>query len=56
MGVGPCRYTDDIPHIEGELYAGLVLSSRPHARFVVDASTLEEMEVIWSSFFALDRA
>ena len=33
-----CRYTDDIPHIEGELYAGLVMSTQPHAKITVDYS------------------
>ena len=35
---------DDIPHIQGELYAGLVLSSHAHARITVDASCALQME------------
>jgi len=36
---GEAQYTDDIPNPPGGLYAGLVLSSQPHARIVsVDAS------------------
>ena len=35
---------DDIPHIQGELYAGLVLSSHAHARITVDASRALQME------------
>ena len=32
------RYMDDIPHIERELYAGLVLSTHAHANITVDFS------------------
>ena len=32
------RYMDDIPHIEGELYAGLVFSTHAHANITVDFS------------------
>ena len=38
------RYTDDIPHIDGELYAGLVMSTRPHANITVDYSEAVKME------------
>ncbi len=30
------RYMDDIPPTQGELYAGLVLSTHPHANITVD--------------------
>ena len=37
---GTAQYTDDMPHIEGELYAGLVLSSKAHAEILsIDTST-----------------
>lgn len=38
------RYLDDIPHIQGELYAGLVLSSHTHANITVDYSEAVKME------------
>lgn len=34
-----------MPHVEGETYAGLVLSESPHATYTVDTSLLEGMEV-----------
>lgn len=54
VNIRTCRFTDDMPHIEGELYAGLVLSSHPHARFTVDASALDDMEVISGVFYYCD--
>ena len=38
------RYLDDIPRLEGELYAGLVLSERAHAHISVDPSAALAME------------
>ena len=38
------RYMDDIPRIQGELYAGLVLSSHAHANITVDYSDAVKME------------
>ena len=38
------RYLDDIPRLEGELYAGLVLSQRSHAHITVDPSPALAME------------
>ncbi|XP_064390120.1 xanthine dehydrogenase/oxidase-like isoform X2 [Halichondria panicea] len=35
---GEARYMDDIPPTEGELYAGLVLSTHPHANITVNWS------------------
>lgn len=35
---GEARYTDDIPKQEGELYAGLVMSTHAHAKISVDWS------------------
>ncbi|KAI8322904.1 xanthine dehydrogenase [Martensiomyces pterosporus] len=41
---GEARYTDDIPAIQGELYMGLVMSQRAHARIVsIDTSKALEM-------------
>ena len=42
---GTAQYTDDIPHIDGELYAGLVLSTKAHADIVcIDASAALALE------------
>lgn len=38
------RYTDDIPHYEGEMYAGLVLSTHAHANITVDFSDAVKMD------------
>ena len=38
------RYNGDTPHIEGELYAGLVMGTRPHARITVDYSEAVKMD------------
>ena len=38
------RYLDDIPRKQGELYAGLVLSSHTHANITVDYSDAVKME------------
>ena len=35
---------DDLPAVEGELYAGLVLSEHAHASITVDASAALAME------------
>ena len=42
---GEARYTDDMPHLEGEMYAALVLSERSHAKFVLDSGDVEKLEV-----------
>ena len=39
-----CRYLDDLPALEGELYAGLVLSTHAHANITVDYSAALSME------------
>ena len=39
-----CRYTEDIPHVEGELYASLVMSTQPHAKITVDYSEAVKMQ------------
>ena len=40
----PYRYLDDIPHLERELYAGLVLSTHAHSHITVDPSPALAME------------
>lgn len=42
---GEARYTDDMPRLEGETYAALVLSDRAHAKFTLDSSDVEMLEV-----------
>ena len=37
---GTAQYTDDIPHIDGELYAGLVLSKKAHAEILSVDTTI----------------
>ena len=49
-----CRYTDDIPYSEGELYAGLVVSARPHAKITVDYSEAVKMEGVTTYVGAQD--
>lgn len=39
-----CRYLDDLPALEGELYAGLVLSEHAHADITVDPSAALAMD------------
>ncbi|XP_019849927.1 PREDICTED: xanthine dehydrogenase/oxidase-like isoform X2 [Amphimedon queenslandica] len=46
QATGEALYVDDIPSIDGEAYAGLVMSECAHARFKVDASGLKEIEDI----------
>ena len=31
---GTAQYTDDIPSVDGELYAGLVMSTKAHAQIL----------------------
>ena len=38
------RYVDDIPRIQGELYAGLVLSTHAHANIIVNYIDAVKME------------
>ena len=49
-----CRYTDDIPYSEGELYAGLVVSARPHAKITVDYSEAIQMKGVTAYVGAQD--
>lgn len=49
-----CRYTDDIPHIESELYAGLVMSTRSHATITVDYSEVVKMKGVTTYVGARD--
>lgn len=42
---GTAQYTDDIPHIDGELYAGLVTSTKAHAEIIkIDVTQALELE------------
>ena len=45
QSTGEAKYIDDLPHLENELYAGLVLSERAHATFTIDSTKIEKMEV-----------
>lgn len=44
QATGEAVYTDDLPHYDNELYAGLILSTESHARFTIDSTALEEFE------------
>ena len=41
QATGEAVYTDDLPHYENELYAGLILSKIAHANFTIDSSALD---------------
>lgn len=41
---GEAHYTDDIPKLEGELYAGLVTSTHAHAKITVDWSPILHLD------------
>ena len=43
QATGEAVYTDDLPHYENELYAGLILSKVAHANFTIDSSALDEI-------------
>ena len=45
QATGEAAYIDDLPALEGELYAGLVISERAHATFTLDCTALESMKV-----------
>ena len=42
---GEAKYIDDLPRFENELYAGLVLSRKAHARFSLDTRGIDGMKV-----------
>ena len=44
---GEARYTDDIPKYEGELYAGLVMSTHAHAQISVDWSESDALKGVY---------
>ena len=44
QATGEARYTDDIPAQEGELYAGLVMSTHAHAKISVDWSVALQVD------------
>ena len=45
QATGEATYIDDLPALDGELYAGLVISERAHAKFTLDCSALDNMKV-----------
>lgn len=45
QATGEALYIDDLPYMEREMYAGLVLSERAHATFTLDASSIDDMTV-----------
>ena len=45
QATGEAIYIDDLPYMEREMYAGLVLSERAHATFTIDGSKIDNMEV-----------
>ena len=45
QATGEAAYIDDLPALEGELYAGLVISERAHATFTLDYTALDSMKV-----------
>ena len=45
QATGEAAYIDDLPSLTGELYAGLVISDRAHARFTLDYTALNTMKV-----------
>ena len=52
---GEATYVDDMPPLRDELYAGLVLSTRAHAKLVsVDASEAVAMPGVWGFVSARD--
>ena len=53
---GEAKYIDDLPHFENELYAGLILSERAHAKFTLDTSGLDEMKVYFVYYKIIIKA
>ena len=45
QATGEAKYIDDLPRFENELYAGLVLSQKAHARFSLDTRGIDGMKV-----------
>ena len=41
QATGEATYIDDLPALDGELYAGLVISEQAHAKFTLDCSALQ---------------
>lgn len=52
---GEAVYVDDIPHLENELHAALVLSSRAHAKILaIDDTHALQLEGVEAFFCARD--
>ena len=52
---GEATYVDDMPSLRNELYAGLVMSTRAHAKLLsVDASEAVAMPGVWGFVSARD--
>ncbi|XP_019862049.1 PREDICTED: xanthine dehydrogenase/oxidase-like [Amphimedon queenslandica] len=47
QATGEAVYTDDLPHYDNELYAGLVLSKEPHAEFTIDTSQIKDIDDVY---------
>ena len=45
QATGEAKYVDDLPYYDNELYAGLILSERAHAKFTVDKTALDNINV-----------
>lgn len=55
QATGEAVYCDDIPHINGELYLSLVLSTRAHARILnIDNSEALNLKGVVAYFDAKD--
>ena len=54
QATGEARYVDDMPRLEGELYAGLVMSTRAHAKITVDYDEAVKMEGVAGYFGATE--
>ena len=45
QATGEAIYIDDLPYMEREMYASLILSERAHATFTLDTSRINDIEV-----------
>lgn len=55
QATGEAVYCDDMPHLDGELYLALVISTRAHAKILkIDASAALALEGVKAFFSAKD--